>query len=109
MQSLAHGLGVSRNELLHRYARKTPVGPVLRQAGDRCIFLEVTGGVSASSCRAYSFRPEVCRDWAAGLSCPECIKGLSVMGKAHRLLLPEEMYESKDDIATLCSAISSGR
>jgi Fe-S-cluster containining protein len=107
MQSLAHGLGVSRNELLRKYVRKTPVGPVLRQAGDRCIFLEMTGGVSASICRAYGFRPEVCRGWAPELSCPECIKGLSAMGKAHELLLPEEMYESEDDIAALCSAIRS--
>jgi hypothetical protein len=107
MHVLTHGLGVSNKELWRRYVRRTLIGPVLRQAGDRCIFLKQDGAPPSTGCSIYEIRPEVCRGWAPGLSCPECLRGLAAAGKAGRLLLLHELYHSREDISSLCSAVDT--
>ena len=101
---LSRGLGISKPDLLRKYVRKTPVGPVLRQDGDDCVFLAHEDRTPAG-CSVYAFRPEVCRSWVASLFRPECQEGLRRAGKDGKVLLPAEMYPSGDDAARLYALI----
>lgn len=103
---LARGLGISKAELLRKYVKKTPVGPVMRQNGRECVFLRRDEG-GASSCSVYEFRPEVCRNYAPSLLRPECQDGLRRMGKAAGILLPAEIYATGDDRERLARAITT--
>lgn len=73
---LAHGLGVSKHDAVRKYVRVTPMGPVLRQSGNRCIFLNGGDDRAMASCSVYAFRPDVCRNWVPNLSRPECQEGV---------------------------------
>lgn len=104
---LSGSLGMSAREFQRRYVKKTLVGPVLRQTGDRCIFLDHENGAT-SGCGVYAQRPEVCRNWTPTLSRPECLEGLRRKRKG-TLLLPMEMYRSREDAAELCGIIAATR
>ena len=56
---LAEKLGLSRAEMLHRYADRDEegIGHTLKWEKDRCIFLGERG------CEVYEARPEQCRTW----------------------------------------------
>ncbi len=101
---LERGLGISKADLLRKYIRKTPVGPVLRQNGDDCVFLVHEGG-TITGCAAYAFRPEVCRSWVPSLFRQECQEGLRRAGKKGKVLLPAEMYPSGEDAVRLYELI----
>ena len=101
---LARGLGTTRAALFRKHVKKTPVGPVLRQSGRECVFLdrEETG---ATRCGVYAFRPEVCRNYLPSLLRHECQQGLRRLGRSDKVLLPVEMYVSPDDAALLLACV----
>ena len=43
-----------------------------------CLFLEQQQGKNKWLCRIHDFKPDACREWAAGLEKNECRKGLSL-------------------------------
>lgn len=104
---LSRGLGISGREFRSRYVKKTLVGPLLRQTGDRCVFLD-HGERAATGCSVYACRPEVCRNWVPTLSRPECLEGLRRITKEDELLLPANIYSSAEDSSGLCSIIAAG-
>ena len=101
---LSRGLGISKADLMRKCVRKTPVGPVLRQNGDDCVFL-THDARNATGCIAYAFRPEVCRSWVPSLFRQECQEGMRRAGRGGKVLLPSEMYPSGDDAAKLYALI----
>ncbi len=105
---LARGLGISRAELLRKYVKKTPVGPVMRQNGRECVFLR-RDELGASICSVYEFRPEVCRNYAPSLMRPECQEGLRRVGKANGILLIGEIYGEGEGEEGLRRAINNNQ
>ncbi len=105
MVFLSRGLGISKAELLRKYVKKTPVGPVMRQNGRECVFLR-RDERGASSCSVYEFRPEVCRNYAPSLLRPECQEGLRRMGKVGGILLIGEIYRAGEGEEGLRKAIA---
>jgi Fe-S-cluster containining protein len=87
---LAHGLGVSKHDAIRRYVRMTPIGPVLRQTGSRCIFLNAGDDGAMASCSVYAFRPEVCRNWVPSLSRHECQEGIRKLANGRGVHLRAE-------------------
>ena len=104
---LARQFGVSSGGFLRKYARKTPLGPVLRQTGDRCVFLSYERDTAVASCAVYASRPEVCCDWVPSLYRAECLAGLRKLGKSQTVLLPTEIYASEDDTSRLYSLLEN--
>ncbi len=102
---LSRGLGISKAELMRKYAKKTPVGPVMRQNGRECVFLRREEG-GASSCSVYESRPEVCRNYAPSLMRHECQEGLKRLGKDDKILLPAEIYGTGEEREGLRRAIT---
>jgi len=71
----------------------TPVGPVLRQVNNKCIFLGY-GDRNLAKCGVYDYRPEVCRTFVPSPSRPECREGLRRLEKADEIpALNEIMVE----------------
>ena len=105
---LAQGLGISRRDFARKYVKKTPVGPVLKQDRDDCVFLKHVEADGRAECSVYDFRPEVCRNWVPSLSRPECREGLRRLRQNQEVLLPTEIYASEDDVARLCSVFKKG-
>ena len=102
---LSRALGTSKAGLFRKYVRKTPVGPVLRQHVNNCVFLECDAQGFAA-CAVYESRPEVCRSWVPSLHRPECQEGLRRVGYRQRLLLPGDMYPAEEAAAKLISLIA---
>ena len=107
LRILAHRLGVSNYTLLRKYVRKTPIGYVLRQTGNRCVFLSYDDSDTIAKCDIYAFRPEVCRNLVPSLSCPQCQEGLRRLEKINKIILPIEIYQNKGDATRLCSTIKN--
>jgi Fe-S-cluster containining protein len=105
---LVRGLGIPRAEVLRKYVKKTPVGPVMRQNGRECVFLG-RDERGASSCSVYEFRPEVCRNYAPSLLRPECQEGLRRKGKAGEILLIGEIYGAGGEAEWLAKAIANNQ
>ena len=76
IRMLAQGLGLSNHDVLRRYVTMTSVGPVLRQDGDRCVFLSGGHDGIMAVCNIYAFRPQACRRWTPSTSRLECQEGL---------------------------------
>jgi Fe-S-cluster containining protein len=102
---LSNRLRVSNHDLLNKYVHKTAIGPVLRQTGNRCVFLSYGDNGTTASCAVYAFRPEVCRNWVPSLCNPQCQEGLRKLKQASKVLLPTEIYELEDDAVEMCSVI----
>jgi Fe-S-cluster containining protein len=102
---LSNRFGISNRNFIHQYVKKTPIGPVLRQIGNRCIFLTYGQDGTAANCEVYTQRPEVCRNYTPNLYRDECLEGLKKSGKDRRILTPYDIYTSEEDIAALCSII----
>ena len=103
---LAQGLGLTRREFMGKFVKKTPVGPVLRQKGNDCIFLDQDETRAVSGCSVYPFRPEVCRNWVPSLSRSECQEGLRRLGKGKDILLVHDVFASESDAGEFCSLVS---
>jgi Fe-S-cluster containining protein len=104
---LSKRFGISNRNFIHQYAKKTPIGPVLRQIGNRCIFLSYDRDNTRSNCDVYTHRPEVCRNYLPSLYRDECLEGLKKMGKDRRILTPHDIYTSEEEIATLYSVFEN--
>ena len=74
---VAAGLGMTVRTFNRRYTRPYPVRRGYRQfltnEQGGCIFLE------DRSCSIYEHRPEICREWQAGLDKRECLEGMRRM------------------------------
>lgn len=75
-ETIAAGLKMSAGDFLSRYVQFTNIGYLLRRSEKGCVFLSPEKDDSTAICTIYPFRPEICRDWVASLSRPECQEGL---------------------------------
>ena len=108
IRRLAGDLGLSPRTFRRRYIRPYPVRRgwgVLKTGTMGCTFLRFDGG--RSFCSIYAVRPQVCRDWAAGLDKAACVQGLQRMGDSGLLLLGD-LYPQFEDRAALTLAVSAG-
>jgi Fe-S-cluster containining protein len=101
---MARGLGMSDREFRRHHVSMTPVGPVLRQVNNKCVFLGY-GDRNLAKCSVYNFRPEVCRTFVPSPTRPECLEGLRRLGKADKILACDEIYSSPEDTIQLYSII----
>lgn len=114
---LARHLGLSVAAFHRAYTAPYPFSDedrLLRQEDGRCVFLAYTvepDGVRRSHCTVHAARPEVCRDWAAGLDKKECVQGLERFATTGGLIQLRDLYAEPDDraafehVAGACGAI----
>ncbi len=105
LKLLLSGLNISRRELFIKFVRETPIGPVLKQNGRECVFLQKHNGMMAG-CSVYRLRPGVCRNYATSLTRAECLKGLALAGKTKKVLLPGDLFLEADDTARFSSVLA---
>jgi len=77
IRRLSTELGITPRTFKRRYTRPYPLRRgwhQLRDSGTGCVFLQWDEGVSG--CSIHTVRPQVCRDWQAGLDRRECLQGL---------------------------------
>jgi Fe-S-cluster containining protein len=72
-------LGLSNHDLLKKYVKKTPIGYVLQQTGNQCVFLTYENNQKVTNCSIYSFRPEPFRSFIPSLLHLECQEGFCNM------------------------------
>ena len=74
VRRVAADLGMSARTFSRRYTRPYPVKRGYRQVitNERggCVFLKEL------ACSIYEQRPQICRDWHAGLDKRECLEGM---------------------------------
>ena len=91
VRRVASDLGMTARRFSGRYTRPYPVRRGYRQviANQRgaCIFLK------DAACSIYEQRPQICRDWQAGLDKRECLEGMRRMN----LALPELVEGRRHD------------
>jgi Fe-S-cluster containining protein len=78
-QKLADGLGIPLRKFLDDYTDPRWPGSdtyLLKHAAEACVFLERKNDGTIGLCRIHDFKPDVCRQWAAGSSKNECRQGL---------------------------------
>lgn len=105
IRRLAGDLSLSVRTFRRRYVRPYPLrrGWGILKTGDLgCTFLRFEDG--RSFCSIYHIRPQMCRDWAAGLDKSECIQGLQRMGNG-RLLRLHELYAGAVEQAGFVQAV----
>jgi Fe-S-cluster containining protein len=74
---LSEGLGMTVGEFLKRYADPRWPGKdshIIRHERGACVFLERVEG--STRCSVHGYRPNACREWAAGPDKTECRNGL---------------------------------
>lgn len=106
VRRLAAALGLSPRSFSRRYTRAYPLRRGWRQllaTAQGCVFLAWQGGVSA--CTIHTVRPQVCRDWQAGLDRRECLQGLRAF-PGPPLLTLERLLADPADRAALVRAVS---
>jgi Fe-S-cluster containining protein len=84
---------------------------LLRQEAGRCVFLryEERSGVRRASCAIHPARPDVCREWAAGLDKKECVQGLERFADAAGLIQITDLYpEPENRAAFVCGPGRAG-
>ncbi|MBI4497974.1 MAG: YkgJ family cysteine cluster protein [Chloroflexi bacterium] len=106
IRRLAADLGLSARTFRRRYVRPYPLRRgwgMLKTGTVGCTFLAFRDG--RSFCSIYQVRPQVCRDWAAGLDKPECRQGLQRMGNGRPLTLGD-LYPDAADRAAFAQAVA---
>lgn len=106
IRRLADDLGLSPRTFRRRYVRPYPLRRgwgILRTGAVGCTFLRFEGG--RSFCSIYAIRPQVCRDWSAGLDKSECLQGLQHMGNGN-VLLPTDLYPGAVDRDAFVEAVA---
>jgi Fe-S-cluster containining protein len=100
IERIARKLGIPIEAFFAEYVRRVPIkeGYILQSSADTCPFLRRDGESAKSACTIYSFRPKVCRDWVPSLSRVECREGLSRLKGDSELLLPQDIYDSAEQI-----------
>jgi Fe-S-cluster containining protein len=103
IEKIARKLGIPIEAFFSEYVRRVPIkeGYILQSSADACPFLRWDGGNAKSTCTIYSFRPKACRDWVPSLSRVECREGLSRLKADGELLLPQDIYDSGEQIKRL--------
>lgn len=107
IRQLAAGLGVSVRTARRRYIRPYPLRRgwgMLTTGAVGCVFLRFEAG--RSFCSIYAVRPQVCRDWSAGLDKSECREGLELMASGP-VLAPADLYPNATDRAELVTRVSA--
>jgi Fe-S-cluster containining protein len=78
LREMAADLGLTLRTFSRRYTRPYPLRRGWRQlvTGETggCVFLKADAG--RYLCSVYDLRPQVCRDWKAGLDKKECLEGM---------------------------------
>ncbi len=103
LRQVAASLGLTLRTFNRRYTRPYPLRRGWRQfkaTPTGCVFLDVSAGRAA--CTIHPHRPQVCRDWHAGLEKRECLVGLQALGGPGLLALAS-MYENPEDIDRLAA------
>lgn len=108
IRRLAGDLGISVRTFKRRYTRPYPIrrgwhqvvrGPV------GCVFLDMTDG--SATCSIHAIRPQVCRDWQAGLDRRECLQGLREF-PGPPLITLERLLADATDRRHFVAAVSRG-
>lgn len=106
IRQLATNLGLNVRTFRRRHIRPFPLrrgwGMLTTGPSGGCTFLAFEQG--RSYCTIYAHRPQICRDWGAGLDKRECITGLQQMGGGGVLTL-EELYVTDEDRKGLREAV----
>jgi Fe-S-cluster containining protein len=108
LRRLAGDLGVTVRTFKRRYARRYPLRRgwwQLRATERGCVFLDITDGISG--CTIHAVRPQVCRDWTAGLDRRECLHGLREF-PGPPLLTLERLLPMASDRAEFVAAVAGG-
>jgi Fe-S-cluster containining protein len=97
---IARKLGIPIEAFFSEYVRRVPIkeGYILQSSADTCPFLRRDEESTKSACTIYSFRPKACRDWVPSLSRVECREGLSRLKGDSELLLPQDIFDSVEQI-----------
>jgi Fe-S-cluster containining protein len=103
IERIARKLGMPIEAFFSEYVRRVPIkeGYILQSSADACPFLRWDEGSAKCTCTIYSFRPKACRDWVPSLSRVECREGLSRLKADSELLLPQDIYDSVEQIKRL--------
>ncbi len=111
IETIARKLGIAREIFFSEYVRAVPTkgGYILQSSDNSCPFLRRDEKSDRWTCAIYAFRPQCCRDWVPSLSRPECREGLRRLGVDGKLLLPVDIYDSKDKVERLALGMRDGR
>lgn len=71
---------------------------LLRRRDDRCTFLRYQEDGRAA-CAVHPARPQVCREWIAGLDKKECVQGLARFAGPDGLIQLDDLYPEPGDRA----------
>jgi Fe-S-cluster containining protein len=108
IRRLSDELGVTTRTFKRRYTRPYPLRRGWHQlldSGAGCVFLSWEDGVSG--CSIHAVRPQVCRDWQAGLDRRECLQGLrDLPGPA--LLTIERLFSDATGRGLFVAAAGAG-
>jgi Fe-S-cluster containining protein len=109
IRALSHHLGITTSGFVREYTRRIPLGLVLKQTDDMCVFLSYEQDTTSAGCAVYASRPEVCQSFVPSLHRGECLAGLKKLGKSQAILPATEIYPSQDDTARLYSILKSNQ
>ena len=103
---LAAHLGLAIDAFHHAYTSPYPFDDeqrLLRQEDGRCVFLRYEAD-GRSACAVHPARPQVCRDWSAGLDKKECVQGLERFADPAGLIQLQDLYPGPADHAAFVRA-----
>ncbi|MBM3156042.1 MAG: YkgJ family cysteine cluster protein [Chloroflexi bacterium] len=105
IERIARKLRIPIETFFAEYVRRVPIkeGYILQSSDDKCPFLRRDEESVKSACTIYAFRPKACRDWVPSLSRVECREGLSSLKGVSELLLPQDIFDSVEQIERFSS------
>lgn len=108
IRRLAGELGITARTFKRRYTRPFPLRRgwhQLREGAVGCVFLDVQDGIYG--CTIHTIRPEVCRQWQAGLDHRECLEGLRRF-PGPPLITVDDLFADATDRRQFVTAVSRG-
>ena len=102
---LAVHLDLTPASFTERYTSAYPFDDEVRlldQTDGHCVFLRYEGGRSA--CAVHDVRPEICREWTAGLDKKECVQGLARFADGASLVQLGDLYPDREEAAAFMRA-----
>ena len=106
---LATHLGLSLDAFHIAYTSPYPFNDeqrLLRQEESHCVFLRYEAD-GRSACAVHAARPQVCREWSAGLDKKECVQGLKRFTDPAGLIQLQDLYPGPADRAAFVRAARS--